>query len=101
MSHPMGYRNPVVDDNKTAQEFPTEERERERERERKREFPIEGRTQTGTTGVPSPLYSTGWRRLMGCLKLQVICKRATNYRAFLRKMTYEDKASYGSSPPCM
>jgi len=27
-------------------------------------------------------------------------KRATNYRARLRKMTCEDKASYGSSPPC-
>jgi len=44
---------------------------------------------------------TGWRRLIGCLKLQVIFrKKATNYRALLRKMTYEDKASYGSSPPC-
>jgi len=28
-------------------------------------------------------------------------KRATIYRALLRKMTYEDKASYGSTPPCM
>jgi len=27
-------------------------------------------------------------------------KRATNCRALLRKMTYEDKASYGSSPLC-
>ena len=27
-------------------------------------------------------------------------KRATNYRALLRKMTHEDKASYKSSPPC-
>ena len=27
-------------------------------------------------------------------------KRATNYRALSRKMTYKDKASYGSSPPC-
>jgi len=45
---------------------------------------------------------TGWRRLIGCLKLQVIFrKRATNYRAFLRKMTYEDKASYDSTPPCI
>jgi len=44
---------------------------------------------------------TGWRRLIGCLKLQVIFrKRATNYRALLRKMTYEDKASYDSTPPC-
>ena len=43
----------------------------------------------------------GWRRPIGCLKLQVIFrKRATNYRALLRKMTYKDKASYDSSPPC-
>ena len=28
------------------------------------------------------------------------CKRATNYRALLWKMTYKDKASYASSPPC-
>jgi len=34
--------------------------------------------------------------------LQVIFrKRATNYRALLRKMTYKDKASYGFSPTCM
>jgi len=45
--------------------------------------------------------TTGWRRPIGCLKLQVIfCKRATNYRALLRKMIYEDKISYGSTPPC-
>jgi len=44
---------------------------------------------------------TGWRKCVGCLKLLVIfCKRATNYRALLRKMTCKDKASYGSSPPC-
>jgi len=38
----------------------------------------------------------------GCHKLQVISrgKRATNYRALLQKMTYEDKASYNSTPPC-
>ena len=45
--------------------------------------------------------TTGWRRLRGCLKLQVIfCKRATNYRALLRKVTHKDKPSYASSPPC-
>jgi len=45
--------------------------------------------------------TTGWPRLIACLKLQVIFrKRATNYRALLRKMTCEDNASYGSSPPC-
>jgi len=44
---------------------------------------------------------TGWRRPIGCLKLQVIFrKRATNYRALLQKMTYKDKASYDSTPPC-
>jgi len=49
----------------------------------------------------SPNTHTGWRRLIGCLKLQVVfCKRATNYRALLRKMTYKDKPSYASSPPC-
>ena len=46
-------------------------------------------------------HDTGWRRLIGCLKSQVIvCKRATNYRALLQKMTYKDKASYESSPHC-
>ena len=40
-------------------------------------------------------------RPIGCLKLQVIFhKRATDYRALLRKMTSEDKAPYESSPPC-
>jgi len=44
---------------------------------------------------------TGWQRPSGCLKLQVLFrKRATNYRALLWKMTYEDKASYDSTPPC-
>ena len=43
----------------------------------------------------------GWRRHIWCPKLQVISrKRATNYRAHLRKMTYKDKASYGSPPHC-
>ena len=46
--------------------------------------------------------STGWRKPIGCLKLQIIFrKRATKYRAVLRKMTYKDKASYASSPPCI
>jgi len=45
---------------------------------------------------------TGWRRLVGCLKLQVIFrKRATKYATLLRKMTYKHRPSYGSSPPCM
>ena len=44
---------------------------------------------------------TGWRRLIGSPKLQIIFhKRATKYRSLLRKMTYQDKGSYESSPPC-
>ena len=47
------------------------------------------------------LVCSGWRRLLGCLEFLVIFrKRATNYRALLRKMTYEDKTSYDSTPPC-
>ena len=46
--------------------------------------------------------STGWRRLMGCLKLQVLFrKRATNHRALLLKMTYKDKAPDDSTTPCI
>ena len=45
--------------------------------------------------------TTGWRRCIGCLNLQVsFRKRANNYRALLRKMTYKDKASYDAVPPC-
>jgi len=44
---------------------------------------------------------TGWRRLIGYPKLQIIFhKRATKYRSLLRKMTYKDNGSYESSPPC-
>jgi len=44
---------------------------------------------------------TGWRRLIGSPKLRIIFhKRATKYRSLLRKMTYKDKGSYESSPPC-
>jgi len=44
--------------------------------------------------------SRGWQRPIGCLQLQVIFrKRATNYRALLRKMTCKDKAPYDSTPP--
>jgi len=43
---------------------------------------------------------TGWRRLIGSPKLQMIFhKRATKYRSLLRKMTSKDKRSYESSPP--
>ena len=52
------------------------------------------------TSTPHSLY-TGRRKLIGCLKFQVIFrKRATNYRALLRKMTCNDKTSYDSTPPC-
>ena len=45
--------------------------------------------------------TTGWRRCIGCLKLQIsFRKRATNFRALLQKTTSKDKASYGSTPPC-
>ena len=51
------------------------------------------------------LYSyiyTGWRRLIGSPKLQIIFhKRANKYRSLLRKMTYQDMGPYESSPPCM
>ena len=44
---------------------------------------------------------TGWRRLIGSPKLQIIFhKRATKYRTLLRKITYKDKGSYESLPPC-
>jgi len=44
---------------------------------------------------------TGWRRLIGSPKLQIIFhKRATKYRSLLRKMTHKDKGAYESSPPC-
>jgi len=45
--------------------------------------------------------TTGWRRLIGSPKLQIIFhKRATKHRSLLRKMTYKDKGFYESSPPC-
>ena len=44
----------------------------------------------------------GWSRPINCLKLQVIFgKRATKNRAPCQKMTYNDKASCASLPPCM
>jgi len=58
------------------------------------------RGEKNTTYTCVQMY-TGWRRLIGCLELQVIFrKRATNYRALLRKMTYESKAPYDTTPPC-
>jgi len=44
--------------------------------------------------------TTGWRRLIGSPKLQIIFhKRATKHRSLLRKMTYKDRESYESWPP--
>ena len=48
------------------------------------------------------LLNTGWRRLIGSPKLQIIFhKRATKCRSLLQKMTCKDKGSYESSPPCI
>ena len=44
--------------------------------------------------------TTRWPRLIGCLKQVIFRRRATNYRAQLRKMTYKDMAFNGSSQPC-
>jgi len=45
---------------------------------------------------------TGWRRLTGSFKLQIIFhKRATKHGSLLRKMTYKDEGSYESLPPCI
>ena len=54
--------------------------------------------------VPTCLQNThtGWRRCTECLKSPVsFRKKASNYTDLLRKITYTDKASYGSSPPCI
>jgi len=57
---------------------------------------------TGWRRLPCSLPCIGWRRLIGSPKLQIIFhKRATRYRSLLRKTTYKDMGSYGSSPPCM
>ena len=38
---------------------------------------------------------------MGCFKSQVVFRKiGIHYRALLRKMTYKDKTSYDSMPPC-
>ena len=47
-------------------------------------------------------WRTGRRRLIGSPKLQIIFhKRTIKYRSLLRIMTYKDKGSYESSPPCI
>jgi len=58
-------------------------------------------TATHFCRLPDLRRPTGWRRLIGSPNLQIIFrKRATKYRSLLRKMTYKDKGSYESSPPC-
>jgi len=48
-----------------------------------------------------PYKNTGWRRLIGSPKLQIIFhKRATKYRSLLRKMSCNNKGSCESSSPC-
>jgi len=55
----------------------------------------------GALFTKAGLCTTGRRRPIGCLNSQVISRqKATNCRALLQKITHEDKASYGSSPPC-
>jgi len=52
--------------------------------------------------MSTALTDTGWRRLIGSPKLQMIFhNRATKYRALLLKMTYKEKGPYESSPPCI
>jgi len=71
------------------------ERERESESERERENEEEKERE-------SQISNTEWQRLIGCLKLQVsFLKRTTNHGALLRKETCKNKASYGSSSPCI
>jgi len=53
----------------------------------------------------STLPGRGWRRPIGCLKLQVIFRKvATNSRALWREIICQDickdRASYDSMPPC-
>ena len=46
-------------------------------------------------------HDTGWRGDIGYLNLYVISrKRATNYRALLREMTYKDQEHYEFTPTC-
>ena len=52
----------------------------------------------GVWGVGSGVIDS--RKYIGCLKFQVsFRKRATNYRTFLRQMTFKDKASHGCLSP--
>jgi len=53
------------------------------------------------TGFARLVRITKMERYTECLQSQVIFRhRATNYKTLLRKTTFKDKTSYGSSPPC-
>jgi len=78
------------------------EREREEERVSESFRSVYGNCWQFPMGNCQQFPYTGWRRLIGCLQLRVIfCKRATNYRAFLHKITYTNKAFYDLTPPCI
>ena len=52
-------------------------------------------------GYKCDVTDTGWRRLIGSPKLQIIFhKKATKYKSLFRKMTYKDRGSFESLPPC-
>ena len=55
---------------------------------------------TGETSQKSARHSIYWVATMHRMLQVSFRKRATNYRALLREMTYKDKTSYESSPPC-
>jgi len=55
---------------------------------------------TSKTTLNKQNDSTRWQGLKGSPKLQIIFhKKTTKYRSLLRKITYKDNGSYGSSPP--
>ena len=63
----------------------------------------EAETLSGGLCVEVNMYESliGWRRLIGCLKLQIIfAKEPLITGLFCEKMIYEDKASYVCTPPC-
>ena len=64
-------------------------------------YPFHITSRTIHVTISTSTHNTGWRRLIRSPNLQIIFhKRATTYRSLLWKMTYKDKASYESSPPC-
>jgi len=60
------------------------------------------RAKNSITDSQTTMHNTAWWKCIGCFQLQVsFRKKAANYRALLWNMTYEYKASYASSPPCI